>query len=153
PNRCSLSSRQRVCGLPKSPQILAAWRGATGIAVALHHTRRTAMRRSLVTVVVIGGLGFAVVRAMSARAADLEVVKAVAVQRGDLLAAVSAAGTLQPARVADIRYDSQDLVVRVLVKEGDVVRPGQIVAEMDTRLLTLARDQATQSARKDETSL
>ena len=110
------------------------------------------MRHYLVATVLVcvGGFG---ARVMTTRATDVEVIKFVAVQHGDLLSAVTASGTLQPARIADIRYDAQDLVVRLLVKEGDVVRPGQAVAEMDTRLLTLARNQAAQSARKDATLL
>lgn len=111
------------------------------------------MRHYLIAAVLVCiGFGFGA-RVMTVGATDVEVIKVVAVRHGDLLSAVTASGTLQPARVADIRYDAQDLVVRLLVKEGDLVRPGQVVAEMDTRVLRLARNQAAQSARKDATLL
>jgi HlyD family secretion protein len=63
---------------------------------------------------------------------------------------VTATGVLQPARTVDIKYDTQTLVARLFVKEGDRVATDQALATMDTRTLDLQRAQAEQAVKKDQ---
>jgi multidrug efflux pump subunit AcrA (membrane-fusion protein) len=46
-------------------------------------------------------------------------------QRGDLLSAVTAAGTVQARRTVDLKYDTQSLITGLFVKEGDRVGTNQ----------------------------
>jgi HlyD family secretion protein len=81
---------------------------------------------------------------------QLEVVR---IERGDLLSAVTATGTVQAHRTVDIKYDTQSLVTHLDVQEGDHVRQNQSVATMDLRLLAPARAEAMQTLQKDQASL
>jgi HlyD family secretion protein len=77
----------------------------------------------------------------------------VQVQRGDLLSAVTATGTVQAHRIVDIKYDTQSLVTHLDVQEGDHVKQDQPLATMDLRLLEPARAEALQMFQKDQSSL
>ncbi len=73
--------------------------------------------------------------------------------RGNLETAVTATGTLYPSHSVDIKYDGQEIVQRLSVKEGDHVKAGQVLAVMDTRVLNHARLQNVETADKDTASL
>ena len=49
----------------------------------------------------------------------------VQVQRGDLLSAVTATGTVQARRTVEIKYHTQSLITGLFVKEGDRVGANQ----------------------------
>lgn len=72
---------------------------------------------------------------------------------GSLQTSVTATGTLYPSHSVDIKYDGQEIVQKLTVKEGDHVSAGQILAVMDTRVLDHARLQNLQTAEKDMASL
>jgi HlyD family secretion protein len=72
---------------------------------------------------------------------------------GDLIQAVTASGTLQPKRTVDIKYDGQELIENLTVREGDHVHRDEIVARMDTRLLDHQYSQNLQAIEKDKASL
>jgi HlyD family secretion protein len=72
---------------------------------------------------------------------------------GDLVQAVTASGSLQPRRTVDIKYDGQELIEDLAVREGDHVHRGEIVARMDTRLLDHQYSQNMQAIEKDKASL
>jgi HlyD family secretion protein len=72
---------------------------------------------------------------------------------GDLVQAVTASGSLQPKRTVDIKYDGQELIENLTVREGDHVHQGEIVARMDTRLLAHQYSQNLQAIEKDRASL
>jgi HlyD family secretion protein len=81
---------------------------------------------------------------------DVAIVQA---QRGNLLSAVTATGTVEARRTVDIKYDTQSLIVGLFVKEGDHVAAGQTVARMDLSLLEPALAQSRQTLQKDQASL
>jgi len=59
-----------------------------------------------------------------------------ALTRGDLVATVSATGTVAPLNQVEVGSELSGVVERVLVEENDVVVPGQVLATLDaTRLL------------------
>jgi HlyD family secretion protein len=72
---------------------------------------------------------------------------------GDLLTAITATGSLEATRSVDVKYDGQEFVSQLLVKEGDHVRKGQMVARMDVQVLEHTRAQDSQTFEKDEASL
>jgi RND family efflux transporter MFP subunit len=80
----------------------------------------------------------------------LAVVKPVV---SDLQTAVTATGTLYPSHSVDIKFDGQEIVEDLQVKEGDHVSAGQVLAVMDTRVLDHTRLQNLQILEKDSASL
>jgi HlyD family secretion protein len=54
---------------------------------------------------------------------------------GTLVVTVSATGTLQPTKSVDVGSELSGTVARVLVDENDVVKQGQLLAELDTARL------------------
>ena len=112
------------------------------------------MKRSLITLAVL--ISIAALAAWRLRATHsaaplvLAVVKPIV---GDLKTSVTATGTLYPSHSVDIKYDGQEIVENLKVKEGDHVSAGQIVAVMDTRVLQHARLQNQQAAEKDTATL
>jgi len=91
--------------------------------------------------------------ALAPRKAPAVTVQVVNAATGDLKAAVTATGSLQPRRSVDIKFDGQNFVEHLDVSEGDAVTKDQVVARMDTRLLVHSRSQAQQVIEKDEASL
>ena len=58
-------------------------------------------------------------------------IQTAAVTRGNLTILVSANGTVQPESSANVSPKTSGVLKRLLVKEGNFVKPGQIVAYMD----------------------
>jgi HlyD family secretion protein len=58
-------------------------------------------------------------------------IQTAAVTRGNLTIIVSANGTVQPESSVNVSPKTSGVLKRLLVKEGDFVKPGQIVAHMD----------------------
>ncbi|TDA68889.1 MAG: efflux RND transporter periplasmic adaptor subunit [Clostridia bacterium] len=61
----------------------------------------------------------------------------VRVQRGDLSVTVTGTGTLEPATAEDIMAEAAGTVGQILVKKGDKVRAGQVVARLENEGQTL----------------
>ncbi len=57
------------------------------------------------------------------------------VGRGNIVSAVSGAGTIQAQDTVDLAFQSSGTVAQVLVEEGDAVTQGQTLAVLDTRKL------------------
>ena len=58
-------------------------------------------------------------------------IQTAAVTRGNLAIVVSANGTVQPESSVNVSPKTSGVLKRLLVKEGDFVKPGQVVAYMD----------------------
>jgi HlyD family secretion protein len=95
---------------------------------------------------------FASLALLPRRAAPV-VLRVTRAQRGDLVTAVTATGTVQPKRTVDIKYDGQDFVEQLTVAEGQRVTRGQILARMNTQLLEHTRAQNQQIVERDEANL
>lgn len=80
-------------------------------------------------------------------------ITVVAARRGNLFSAVTASGTLEASRTVDIKYDVESPVDQVLVREGDHVKVGEVLAVMDTSILNHGMDEVRQVMEKDETML
>jgi len=100
----------------------------------------TGSRKALVAlgvVVALGGIIYANLK--FARQTGLEVTAEKAVRR-DLQAVVTASGTIQPVRSVDVGAFSPGRVVDLQVKEGDVVKEGQFLLQVDPRSMQIQAD-------------
>ena len=66
----------------------------------------------------------------------------VEVVRGDMEISVTGSGTIEATREARLTFGSSGKVDKILVKEGDEVSKGDVLAELDTNSLELAYAQA-----------
>jgi HlyD family secretion protein len=96
---------------------------------------------------VIGAIGLAVLiigvtSAMKGRNKATE-VRIEKVQRRDLVASVTASGQVQPHTKVDISADISGRIVRLAVKEGQMVTAGQFLLEIDPSQYRAAVERAT----------
>ncbi len=66
----------------------------------------------------------------------------VEVGRGDILVSVSGSGNIKTAEDANLSFGAGGRIAEIYVEEGDQVTKGDILAELETDALELARDQA-----------
>lgn len=69
-------------------------------------------------------------------------VRLEAVQKRDLVASVTASGQVQPKTKVDVAADLSGRIVRLAVKEGDIVKKGQFLLEIDPALYISAVQRA-----------
>ena len=72
-------------------------------------------------------------------------IDAVTIVRGDIESHVAVVGTLQPRRYVDVGAQVSGQIQRIFVQPGDVVKQGQLLAEIDSSLLQ-AKVDADQAA-------
>jgi HlyD family secretion protein len=104
----------------------------------------TGSRKALVAVgivVVLGGIIYANLK--FTRQTGLEVT-AEKTARRDLQAVVTASGTIQPIRSVDVGAYSPGRVVDLQVKEGDIVKDGQYLLQVDPRSMQIQADSEEQ---------
>ncbi len=112
-------------------------------------TRRGKAITAIVVVVIIAGaIGFALTK----RGDKPVEVREEKVRRRDLVAYVTASGQVQPHTKVDVASDVSGRIVRLSVKEGDIVAKGQFLLQIDpaTYRAEVQREQAgVASARAD----
>jgi HlyD family secretion protein len=104
----------------------------------------TGSRKALIgvgVVVALGGIVYANLK--FTRATGVEVTTEKVASR-DLEAIVSASGTIQPVRSVDVGASSPGRVVDLQVKEGDVVKEGQFLLQVDPRSMQIQADSQEQ---------
>ncbi len=104
----------------------------------------TGSRKALVgvgIVIALGGIIYANVK--FARQTGLEVTAEKVVPR-DLQAVVTASGTIQPIRSVDVGAYSPGRVVDLKVKEGDLVKEGEFLLQVDPRSMQIQADSMEQ---------
>lgn len=99
------------------------------------------MKWSLTGVVVVG-IGIVVATTAAKRNNKAVEVRMEAVQARDLVASVTASGQVQPQTKVDVAADLSGRIVRLAVKEGDYVRKGQFLLEIDPALYVSAVQRA-----------
>ncbi|MHC5760476.1 HlyD family secretion protein [Nostoc sp.] len=87
----------------------------------------------LVAIPLAGGLSYLVYNQLVtvAKQQAQSKIQTAAVTRGNLTILVSANGTVQPESSVNVSHKTSGVLYQLLVKEGDFVKPGQIVAYMD----------------------
>src|SRR5882757_6245302 len=73
------------------------------------------------------------------------VVTTESIKARDLEAVVSASGTIQPKRLVNISADTLGRVVTLAVNEGDLVKKGQFLMQLDPKSLKTRVDSGTAS--------
>ena len=91
-------------------------------------SKRTTWIFGAVAAVVLVGVGGGIIRAR--RQSEVE-VREEKVARRDLVAAVTASGKIQPKKKVDISADITGRIIRIAVREGDVVAKGQLLLQID----------------------
>lgn len=76
---------------------------------------------------------------------DAGTVQDVPVRRGTLIATISATGAVSPLREAALAFSASGPLTQLKVKQGDSVKAGQVLAQLDTRALELSLAQAEAS--------
>jgi HlyD family secretion protein len=107
------------------------------------------MKWSLIGVAVLGIGGFIATTAAK-RGNKATEVRIDTVETRDLVAAVTASGQVQPRTKVDLAADISGRIVRLAVKEGQMVRKGQFLLEIDPQeyVAAVQRSQAALSSAK-----
>jgi HlyD family secretion protein len=97
--------------------------------------------------VVLGGIVYANFAFKRTKGVEITVER---IQRRDLEAIVSASGTVQPKQSVDISADTMGRVVNLAVNEGDIVKKGQFLLQIDPKNLetTVQNQEASLAASK-----
>jgi HlyD family secretion protein len=106
----------------------------------------------IVTAVVLIGAGVVAANLYYRRDKGLTVTTEV-IKTRDLESIVSASGTIQPKRLVNISADTPGRVVNLAVDEGDRVKMGQFLLQIDPRSLSTLVDSGTASLEEAEASL
>jgi RND family efflux transporter MFP subunit len=77
----------------------------------------------------------------------------VTVTRGDLTMSVSGKGKIETSREARLTFGSAGKVEKMLIKEGDMVKTGDVLAKLDTSPLELALNQSQMAVTQAEVAL
>ena len=77
----------------------------------------------------------------------------VEVEKGDLFVTVSGSGNIETSEDANLSFGAGGRIDRIYIEEGDRVTKGDILAELDTDSLELARDQAQYALTQAEVAL
>ncbi len=100
------------------------------------------MKRTLIVVGIIAVLGAVVWVSLASSGERGQVVEVEKVQRRDVIARVKASGTINPKVKVEIQSKVIGEIVALPVREGDAVRAGQVVLQIEPQLYQAARDQA-----------
>jgi len=104
----------------------------------------------VVAVVLIGIIGFFAVNKEKGNSKEVQAAK---VERGEVIHKVAASGRIQPVVEVDVSADVAGRVIRMAVKEGDFVKRGQFLAQLDATRYKADVDRATQVLASTEASL
>ncbi|CAG0936388.1 Leukotoxin export protein LtxD [Thermoflexales bacterium] len=105
--------------------------------------KRSWITKSLI-VLLLGTIGVAACAAPATNS-EASVERTAAVKRGTIRASVSASGKIDPAAQVNLNFGVPGTVKAVLVDEGELVKAGDVIAELDTDDLQLAVKQAEQA--------
>jgi len=103
--------------------------------------KRTVLHLVLGAVVVVAMVGVVACQALRAREPEQETRSAV-VERGTMLVAVSASGSIEPQARVSLAFEVPGRVAEVPVEVGDTVEAGDVLARLDTTDLEFAVQQA-----------
>ncbi|MFH0775634.1 MAG: efflux RND transporter periplasmic adaptor subunit [bacterium] len=87
---------------------------------------------AIISIALLGGIVFGMKSCLKKKDEIGLKVKTVAVQRGDMMNKITETGSVQPKTTVEIKSNVGGEVVRLPVKEGDLVRKGDLLVELDT---------------------
>src|SRR5881628_1729425 len=121
------------------------WKQPSGAACANREDRAAMSKRNKVFLGVGGGVLLIVLVMVSASAKrdkGIE-VRFETVGRRDLVAAVTASGKIQPKKKVDVSADITGRITKIAVREGDLVKQGQFLIQIDPTIYEAMLQQAT----------
>lgn len=104
-------------------------------------------------VVLIGGVIGALVWRSREAGQPQEEVRSAVVERGTMVVAVSASGSVEPQARADLAFEAPGQIAEVPVEEGDRVEAGDVLVRLDSERLALQVQQAQASLASAEAQL
>lgn len=115
------------------------------------------MRRTLVTLIILAALGTGAVwiyrTFLATPSQPLQEREEVAVVRGSLVSMVNATGNILAESQTTLSFKNPGRVAEVLVREGQFVRSGEVLARLETADLEFAVTQAEVAVKQAELSL
>ena len=96
-------------------------------------SRKLSLLAAAVVVVMAGFWGFSTINGASS---DIDPSKLATAERGTMLRSVVATGKIEPITKVEIKSKANGIIERLLVDVDSVVRPGQVLAQLDTENLT-----------------
>ena len=102
-------------------------------------SRKTLIVAVLVLLVVAGFWGFT---ALTGASTTIDPAKIVAVERGTMRRSVVATGKVEPITKVEIKSKANGIIEKLFVDVDQVVKPGQVLAELDRENLTARLRQA-----------
>jgi len=107
--------------------------------------KRSGMKKGVI-VLLLGAIVLAACSAQpGAPTTSTAAERTAAAKRGTIRASVSASGKIDPAGKVNLNFSAPGTVKDVLVSEGDTVKQGDAIAQLDTDTLALAVKQAEQA--------
>lgn len=73
---------------------------------------------------------------------DVPAFESIALSRGTIASTVSATGNIEPEAEISLAFDAAGKVTQVMVSEGQAVREGQLLAQLEVESFRLSRDEA-----------
>ncbi len=104
----------------------------------------------VVAIVLLGTIGYFAVNKEKGNSHDVQSAR---VERGQVVHKVAASGKIQPVVEVAVSADVAGRVIRMAVKEGDWVKKGQFLAQLDATRYTADVDRAEQVQASAEASL
>ncbi|HEX3866045.1 MAG TPA: efflux RND transporter periplasmic adaptor subunit [Gemmatimonadaceae bacterium] len=96
----------------------------------------------IVGIIALVGLGSVIAASAAKRGNKAVEVRIEPVQRRDLVASVTASGQIRPQTKVDVASDVSGRIIRLAVKEGDIVSAGQFLLQIDPVQLQADADRA-----------
>ncbi|MBU1153564.1 efflux RND transporter periplasmic adaptor subunit [bacterium] len=90
---------------------------------------------AIISIALLGGIIFGMKSCFKKSNESGLKVRTVAVQRGNMITKVTETGSVQPKTTVQIKSNVGGEIVRLPVKEGDWVRKGDLLVELDTTIL------------------
>jgi HlyD family secretion protein len=104
--------------------------------------RRDVLKKSIVSVALVGGLSATASVLYARRTADAPVVTTEAVTRGSIIRQISASGTVQAVTTVEVGTQVSGTIQILNADFNSIVRKGQVLARLDPALYQSAIDQA-----------
>ena len=86
---------------------------------------------AIVSIAILGALGLVGFKVVSRPKTGIDSSRLANASRGDIARSVVATGRIEPVAKVEIKSKANGIIKELKVEVGDVVRPGQVLAELD----------------------
>ncbi|MDQ1317022.1 MAG: Efflux transporter periplasmic adaptor subunit [Candidatus Poribacteria bacterium] len=118
------------------------------------------MKRLIIIIIVVvlvigvgGGIYLARGKIFTKKKSNTSMLQTVTVRRGDITTTVSATGTIQPLITIEVRSKASGAITKLYVDEGDTVKAGDLMAEIEKTYTQIDVDQAKADLRSAQARL